>query len=697
MKIFPNDYKTSLDFNTVLDLIADKVQHPRIKSLVSEILPFSNFNLINKSLNECFELQVLLKQGGFPNYSYIDLTEVLLLLNKEGSVLLEEDVADVKRASVLTNEILNFFNQNIHLEWLPKTASDVYLNTDLIKEINKILDSQHQVKSTASRDLEKTRRLLFEKTQETNRRFQSAVSKLKSQQILRDFEETVYKNRRVLAVQAEYKRSIKGIILSHSANHLTAYIEPQGTVKLNQEIDELIDDERREIFKILRKLTQFIKRYFDLIEKYDLFITELAILKSKARFANDIDGKVPRLINDQISDLVKAKHPLLTIQNNLTKKDVIPLTVKLDRDQKVIVISGPNAGGKSVALKTIGLLQILLQCGIPVSVDEKSTMGVFEKLFVDLGDSQSIEYELSTYSSKLQRLKTFIKESDKKSLFLIDEFGTGSDPDLGGVLAEAILEELLTKGPMGVVTTHYANIKKFADSADHVINANMQFDSVNLKPKYVLELGVPGSSYTFEVAHNSGLDESIIKNAKSKMNQSRLKFDELITQFSSKVDKTNAELKSLEDHKKEIEQQKLDVTTMAEELFFRLKTDKQKAVEREKLIQLGKFTDDALNRFDSNKNKKELLEKFLKKHHALQIKKFEAEKELLKPVKKNKKVKKKPIKIDPKLFKVGDKVRLKESNQTGEIVEIKKDRAELSFGFVKTSAPLIDLRPTLVK
>ena len=330
-------------------------------------------------------------------------------------------------------------------------------------------------------------------------------------------------------------------------------------------------------------------------------------------------------------------------------------------------------------------------------MDEKSTMGVFEKLFVDLGDSQSIEYELSTYSSKLQRLKTFIKESDKKSLFLIDEFGTGSDPDLGGVLAEAILEELLTKGPMGVVTTHYANIKKFADSADHVINANMQFDSVNLKPKYALELGVPGSSYTFEVAHNSGLDESIIKNAKSKMNQSRLKFDELITQFSSKVDKTNAELKSLEDHKKEIEQQKLNVTTMAEELFFRLKTDKQKAVEREKLIQLGKFTDDALNRFDTNKNKKELLEKFLKKHHALQIKKLEAEKELLKPVKKNKKVKKKSTKIDPKLFKVGDKVRLKESNQIGEIVEIKKDRAELSFGFVKTSAPLIDLRPTLVK
>ena len=181
------------------------------------------------------------------------------------------------------------------------------------------------------------------------------------------------------------------------------------------------------------------------------------------------------------------------------------------------------------------------------------------------------------------------------------------------------------------------------------------------------------------------------------MNQSRLKFDELITQFSSKVDKTNAELKSLEDHKKEIEQQKLDVTRMAEELFFRLKTDKQKAVERDKLIQLGKFTDDALNRFDSNKNKKELLEKFLKKHHALQIKKLEAEKELLKPVKKNKKVKKKPIKIDPKSFKVGDKVRLKESNQIGEIVEIKKDRAELSFGFVKTSAPLIDLRPTLVK
>lgn len=691
MQVYPSDYGVSLDFQQIVNFIKSKTTHERIIDLLEGIYPIDDFDEIKLRLLETEELANLLKQGGFPNFSFIDLTKPLQLLNKEGAVLLEEQVLSVRRSSVIVNELLDFFEQNPGYENLGRNFHMVYFTNTIVKEIDKIIDIHGLVKTSASKELEKIRKKLYEKRQESDRRFQSAVAKLKNQNMLRDFEETVYKSRRVLAVPAEYKRTVKGMILSHSANQLTAYIEPQGNLKLNLEIDELVEEERREIFKILRVLSHFLRQHLELIKAYDDVLVTMEALRAKARFTVDIDGLAPPIQNVPEVELIEAYHPILLVNYKKAGKKVVPLNLSLNKDNKVVVISGPNAGGKSVSLKTLGLIQIMVQCGLPVPVKEGSTIGIFKNIFVDVGDTQSIDNELSTYSSKLTRLKYFVEKCDENTLFLIDEFGTGSDPDLGGALAESILENLAKTNAKGLVTTHYANIKRFAEETDGIANANMLFDVEKLSPKFELVIGMPGSSYTFEVAQNTGLPRHIINNAKRKVNSHQVGFDKLLSTYSQKLKSVEEELKFIKQQKVDLKQIESEANTVKDEFEQRLKLDKQKAAERARTIQYGKFLEDLLFQYDKNKNKKILTDKLLKKYQAEKVKQLENKKSaLVKP--KRAKSGRKP-KFDPKLFKVGDEVRLKNSHQKGKISSIEKEKAEVNMGFIKTIVSINDLRP----
>jgi len=691
MQVYPSDYGVSLDFQQIVNFIKSKTTHERIFDLLEDIYPIDDFDEIKLRLLETEELANLLKQGGFPNFSFIDLTKPLQLLNKEGAVLLEEQVLSVRRSSVIVNELLDFFEQNPGYENLGRNFHMVYFTNTIVKEIDKIIDIHGLVKTSASKELEKIRKKLYEKRQESDRRFQSAVAKLKNQNMLRDFEETVYKSRRVLAVPAEYKRTVKGMILSHSANQLTAYIEPQGNLKLNLEIDELVEEERREIFKILRVLSHFLRQHLELIKAYDDVLVTMEALRAKARFTVDIDGLAPPIQNVPEVELIEAYHPILLVNYKKAGKKVVPLNLSLNKDNKVVVISGPNAGGKSVSLKTLGLIQIMVQCGLPVPVKEGSSIGIFKNIFVDVGDTQSIDNELSTYSSKLTRLKYFVEKCDENTLFLIDEFGTGSDPDLGGALAESILENLAKTNAKGLVTTHYANIKRFAEETDGIANANMLFDVEKLSPKFELVIGMPGSSYTFEVAQNTGLPRHIINNAKRKVNSHQVGFDKLLSTYSQKLKSVEEELKFLKQQKVDLKQIESEANTVKDEFEQRLKLDKQKAAERARTIQYGKFLEDLLFQYDKNKNKKILTDKLLKKYQAEKVKQLENKKSALVKPKKTKSGRK--PKFDPKLFKVGDEVRLKNSHQKGKISSIEKEKAEVNMGFIKTIVSINDLRP----
>lgn len=691
MQVFPSDYRQALDLTEVFERVKDKTTHERAKEAIDEILPSADPFRVAQQLAETKELAWLLSAGGFPNFSFIDLSKTLHLLNRDGAVLLEDQVMRIRRASIQVNELLDFFDEHTEYQALIGLLHEVYFTDEIKKEIDKILDIHGQVKSSASRELDRIRRKLQDKRQESDRRFQSAVSKLKNQGMLRDFEETVFKNRRVLAVPAEYKRMVNGMILSHSANQLTAYIEPKGNLKLNLDIDELVEEERREIFKILRKLTQFLRRFYPLIKAYDSCLLQFEVVRCKARFGNDYEGIAPNLSEEPMVELHEAKHPLLYLNYQITKRNVVPLSLDLRDHSRVIVISGPNAGGKSVSLKTVGLLQLMTQMGFLIPAEENSTVGIYKKIFVDVGDTQSIEYELSTYSSKLNRLNTFLRECDAHSLFLIDEFGTGSDPDLGGALAESILENLVQAKAYGIVTTHYANIKRFAEEHRAVLNANMVFDLERLKPKYELVIGMPGSSYTFEVAQNTGLPKAIVNKAKKLIAKDRVGFDKLLGTYSQKLEKVERELENLKAQSEALADEKEHAQNLQQELDERLSVDKKEASERSRYMQYGKFLEDLLSAYDQDKSKKKLLEKLLKRYQSEKIKELENKKSALQKAKKKRKPRHR--KIDPKQYSVGDTVRLKNSRQKGEIVSIQKEKAEVNVGFVKTVVNLSDLRP----
>jgi len=690
---FDEQVASDLEFDIVRAMLAEKCVQPSARDRAHSLRPLQNRKTIIKLLEETEELKRIRTEGNpFPSIDFEELDNELKILEVKDSVLSEEGFGRISRASHLTNSILKGLKETVNTPRLKLLAKSVYFTKDIVDPIDKVFDAKGQVKDNASEELSYIREDMVSLKRSSNRNFSKAMKGLLEKGWLADIKEGFVNERRVLAVESTYKRRVKGKVLGSSNTGTITFIEPSSVVSINHELEILRDDERKEIRKILRALTRTIREHLELVIAYNEFLVELDFIWAKASLAIELECNLPALPKSTGLKMVKAYHPLLVKANRDLGLKTHPQSFELNKDGRLLVISGPNAGGKSITLKTVGLLQVMLQSGLLVPVNSASEMGLFESILTDIGDNQSIENQLSTYSYRLGRMKHFLKVADKKSLLLLDEFGTGSDPELGGALAEVFFEELYDRGVYGVITTHYANIKSRAAELKQAVNASMLFDRESLSPLFNLEVGQPGSSFTFEVAKNNGISGKLIARAKKKMDSRKVELDALIGDLQK--EKTQVAKLASRQLRAEVDAEKAAIKAEKAAKKNQEKTDAlNKAIETHNLdVTRGKKMSKFIDSYDQSKSTKILMSEFIK-YIAKERARIEAAKK--RPPKKQNEAtpistpqtKKRPNhKVED--IKVGSIVRLRTGKERGEVLGLKGKKATVLFGEFKTVVAL---------
>lgn len=473
----------------------------------------------------------------------------------------------------------------------------IEVTTAIIEKVDSVVDRFGDVKDNASALLQQLRQEINKLKGKINSSFTSALNQYHNLEYLDDIRESVVDNKRVLAVKAMYRRKVKGAIMGGSKTGSIVYIEPETTLQHTRELNNLEYEQSEEVVRILKEVTNYMRHYLPLLNLYQSFLTEIDVISAKAKYAKSMNAILPEISEKRELHLRDAYHPILYLNNLEKKEKTFPQTIGLKEDSRIIVISGPNAGGKSITLKTVGLLQVMLQSGLLIPVHERSKAFLFDRILSDIGDNQSIENHLSTYSYRLKQMNYFLKKINKNTLFLIDEFGTGSDPELGGALAETFLEEFYARNAYGIITTHYANLKMLANEKDEMINANMMFDERTLEPMYKLALGQAGSSFTFEVAQKNGIPYSLINRSKKKIERSKVRFDATIAKLQkqrAKLEKTSESLK-VNEKKKQTEADKLEEINA--KVQKKLENYQELYDSNQRLIYLGQKMNDIAEKF----------------------------------------------------------------------------------------------------
>ena len=691
MKLFPESAYYQLEFDKVKALLAAYCQTDLARTRAEQLRIHTRKEFIDTELRQSHEYRQLIQNSiYFPNDYILNLAKDLKLLSIPGAVLGGEQFLLIRKLAESIEKIFRWFDQERKSAYngLAKVIENTYYEKAIIGMIDGVLDDHGQVKDTASNELKDIRLSLYRKRNELRRLFERIVSKLNKQGYLAEIEESFMNGRRVLAVFAEQKRTVKGILHGESESRKTAFVEPEETIDLNNQVNELENDERKEVYRILRELTAKLSVYSPLLTTYHTVVGDYDFIRAKAKLATEIKGEFPAIADKAHVHLVQAYHPLLYLYNQKTNKPTIPVTVTLDDAQRILVISGPNAGGKTVTLKTVGLLQMMVQSGLLVPVHPSSEFGIFKQLMIHIGDTQSLEFELSTYSSHLIHMKHFMENANGKTLFFIDELGSGSDPNLGGAFAEVILQELAKKHALGIVTTHYLNLKVMAGKTAGIINGAMGFDEKNLRPLYKLIVGKPGSSYTFSIAERIGLDKSLIKRAKDLVDNDQFRLDKLLN-------RTEQDLKDLE--KRETELQQL----MKEN--EKLKKEMQQVVNKERhqqqvelLREQNKISEEKIAYLkDMERRLKQMLIEWRKEENKNKvINQMEA---LLFKKNEKKTASKMQKKIDSKFdevggeIKMGDKVKMKRNHQVGQVIELRGKRAVVKIGLLPMQVEIKDL------
>lgn len=527
--IYPSNFESKTGFDQIRELVREHCLFARGRQKVDEIRFMSGFDELKEVLGQTAEFrEICLFEDSFPVDHYHDLTPGLKKARIEGTYFETEEVFDLKRSLETIKAILRFFKQTPPEKYarLKKMAGNVKYYSYVDDRIDAILSKQGKIKDNASPDLRHIRQEIAQKQSSAGRKLQSLLkSAIEAGYVEKDTALSVRNGRQVIPVPVAHKRRISGIVHDESATGRTAYVEPAEIVELNNAIRELEMAEVREIIRILITFTDNIRPYIDdLLASYD-FLGTIDFIRAKALFALRINAGMPALVSSAGFRWKQAIHPLLYLHHKKENKPVVPLDIELDEKNRILLISGPNAGGKSVCLKTVGLVQYMLQCGLLVPLVESSEAGIFRDILIDIGDEQSIENDLSTYSSHLLNMKSFLRHASPHSLILIDEFGTGTEPQIGGAIAEAILESLNNKQTFGVITTHYSNLKHFASAAPGITNGAMMFDTARMQPLFRLETGKPGSSFAIDIARQIGLPEDILKNASEKAGEEHINFD----------------------------------------------------------------------------------------------------------------------------------------------------------------------------
>jgi DNA mismatch repair protein MutS2 len=682
MKLYPESAAAQLEFDKIKSLLHEKCRSEYAKEKASDLRIHTKKEFIERELKQSHEFKQLVQNGiYFPNDYVLNLNKELRLLNIEGSLLSGEQLLSVRKLAMSMEAIFRWFDAERRETYsrLAEAIQGTYYEKAILELINEVIDETGNVKDNASDDLYNIRMSLYRKRNDLRRLFDKIVGKLNKQGCLADIEESFMNGRRVVAVFAEQKRTVKGILHGESDSRRTSFIEPEETIDLNNDITDLENSERKEVYRILKQLTKQLSKHAPLLSVYHSIVGEYDFIRAKAVFALDINGEYPLLNNKAHVHLVKAYHPLLYLYNRKNNKPIIPVDVTLDEKNRILVISGPNAGGKTVTLKTVGLLQMMVQSGLLVPVGPSSQFGIFKQLMIHIGDTQNLEFELSTYSSHLLSMKYFMENANGKTLFFIDELGSGSDPNLGGAFAEVILEELARKQAFGIVTTHYLNLKVMAGKTAGIINGAMAFDEQNLLPQYRLVIGKPGSSYTFSIAERIGLDKRLIHRAKSLVDEDHFRLDKLLNRTEQDLQKVQEKEKELHKLMKENEQLKKEMEHVMNKERHRQQV--------EVLKQQNKITEDRLAYLKDMERKLRQM--------VIEWKKTEDKNKVVKQMagllfKKNeqKVVSKKQKQIDSKYeelngdIKVGDKVKMKKNLQVGEVLELRGKKAVVKIGLL---------------
>lgn len=556
LQLYPANAGDSLEFSKVKQLLLDKCRTDAAKERVRELKINSRLDFIEKALLQTSEYRSIISGSDyFPNDFTKNVQKELQLLAISGATLSGEQLLALCNLSLSIKSILNWFvSHNKLFPQLQALADKIHYYKEVAEIVNAVVDEQGNVRDNASKELMSIRMELSKQRNQLRKLFETILRKLSKQGYLADISEGFLNGRRTVAITAEHKRIVKGILHGESDTQKTVFIEPEETIEINNEIFSLERAESREIHRILSQTTASLSGFQPQLLSYYHLCGLYDFIRAKALLAVDMNAFMPRLSAHPSVHLVKAFHPILYLNNKRNNKTIVPTYIQLDREQRILIISGPNAGGKTVTMKTVGLLQLMLQSGLLVPVDPSSEMGIFKQIMIHIGDTQSIEHELSTYSAHLRDMKYFMDFANGKTLFFIDELGSGSDPNLGGAFAEAIVEELARKHALGIVTTHYLNLKVMAGKVNGIMNGAMAFDEEKLEPLYQLTIGKPGSSYTFAIAQRSGLDAKIIGRAKQLTERGHFKLDKMLLQTEQQViqlsDKEKALNKLLKDNEK---------------------------------------------------------------------------------------------------------------------------------------------------
>lgn len=697
-----------LEFSAVLEQVGEYAITNLGKQAILAIAPYNSKERLIEELHFTNEyLSSFDNENRIPNHGFEPITKELQLLGIENSYLEPFSFKKLASISTVSNELITFYKK-FH-EYYPKLykySCRIEYTKIIIEEIEAIVDRFGDVKDRASDDLYRIRKEIGSIKGKINQSFGAALNTYSSLDYLDDIRESVVENKRVLAVKAMYRRKVKGAILGGSKTGSIVYIEPEVTFQHTRALNNLEYDEKQEVEKVLRLLTEVIRPYKDLLSAYQGFLIKTDIIASKAKYAKEINAILPEINSERNYYLRDAYHPLLYTSNASQGLKTYPQTIGLSSDNRIIVISGPNAGGKSITLKTVGLLQLMLQSGMLIPVHERSTICIFDRVLSDIGDNQSIENHLSTYSYRLKQMNYFLRKCNKNTLFLIDEFGTGSDPELGGALAEAFLEEFYNREAFGIITTHYSNLKVLANELPYMQNANMMFDERSLEPMFKLVLGQAGSSFTFEVAQKNGIPYSLINKAKKKIERGKVRFDKTIAKLQkerAKLEKTERSLK-VNEQKKIAEADKLE--TINQRVQKKLESYQELYNSNQRLIYLGQKVDQLAEHYFESKRKRELMAELFKlvqiensKRQKKSIKQKRAEKQQEQKLKnevkkkvdvirKKKKVAKEEKKELPKpkpTPEIGDRVRIEDGRAIGTIDKLEKGKAIINYGAFTTT------------
>lgn len=697
MKGFDKQTIYDLEFDEIRKWLMNLAVGPTAKNRLEVLSPTNNFNEIELDLLRVNEFKKIRTEGeSFPPLDFEELLAEIKLLPIRNAVLQQEGFVRIYRASDLVNYILVFFDKRSQdYPTLYKLLHEVYFTRDLIESIEKVFDRRGNIRDDASAELALIRQKIVKTRNQINKNFERELRKYLKEGFLGETKEAFVNERRVLTVQSTYKRKISGSVVGASKTGSLTFIEPTANIPLNNELELLLDDERTEIVRILQELTAEIAHHLPLIEGYQRLLVELDFTNAKTKLALDLNANLPGINRSTRIELIDAFHPILWKNNKSNGKTTLSQTLTLDTSSRMLVISGPNAGGKSITLKTIGLLQIMLQAGLLIPVNENSKLCFFQQVLTDIGDNQSIENELSTYSYRLKRMKYFLTVANKRTLLLLDEFGTGSDPELGGALAEVFFEELYQKKSFAVITTHYASIKLRADRLTNAVNGCMLFNTDTLAPLYQFSMGQPGSSFTFEVAQMNGIPIDLIEKAKGKLDGERINMDRLLGELNH--EKMNLQRTNQMHSEAQMKADAARVEYQEKKVKFeeRLKSQ-QEFIERNNIyLNAGKKMKSFIDRFQASSRKKETnksLWEELRTYLMVEKTKIEEAKrkqELMnQPVKK---LSKKPTKRqipekDPyqrDKIVVGSTVKMIETKQSGTVEEIKGHLLTVTFGFMR--------------